>query len=64
MDFMYTESDAQEAVDEEAMMQNTLKKREKEFYGDEVEAENGIEEKPGEEEEEDSNEPQKKISSK
>ena len=61
---MYTESDAQEAVDEEAMMQNTLKKREKEFYGDEVEAENGIEEKPGEEEEEDSNEPQKKISSK
>lgn len=41
---MYTESQTPD-IDEE-MMQQTLKKREKEFYGDEVEPENSIEEKP------------------
>ena len=55
MDFMYTESVAPD-IDEE-MLQQTLKKREKEFYGDEAEqADNCIEEKPADEEEDEQSE--------
>ena len=46
-------------VDEE-MLQQSIKKREKEFYGEESEVTDGIEEKPGEEEDEDSKETMKR----
>ena len=58
---MYTES-VNADVDEEMLMQS-IKKREKEFYGEEAEVADGIEEK-GEEEEEDSKETIKKLSQK
>ena len=51
---MYTES-VMPDVDEE-MMQQSIRKREKEFYGEEGEPTEGIEERPNEEEEEDSKE--------